>query len=133
MWLFDPAIAHHRMSRKFLVRIADHVEAGVVGKFGKIDISDVPLVAQLSVNQCPVVTVGFRDTHTRDRTEEMKVACLRPRCIPEGDHIIITGERKGTLVKHVKTKGKQARVYIPGTVQRKDGFYVVSTDLCAVE
>lgn len=135
MWLFDPDVSNLRKIRKFVVHIDYHHSAKVSGqKTGKVAIDEFPMVFPLDETQEAAVFVEFTDARQNSLEEMMPAKHLSAKNTKaEHEHAIIRGERKGTLVWHIRNDKDRARVYVEGTNKRKDGFFVLQTDLCLVE
>lgn len=135
MWLFDQDVSKLRKTRKFIVHIDFHRNAKVSGqKTGKVAMDEFPLAFPLDDTQEASVLVEFTDAHQHRVEEIMPVKHLSAKNTKaEHEHVIIHGERKGTIVRHIRNDKDRARVYVEGTNKRKDGFFVKQSDLCLVE
>lgn len=131
MWIFHPKIAEHRVKYNFIVKIENHTVATLVGRNGKIIKSANPRKTPLEKNVSASVEVEYTDNKSDRQVEDMEVKNLRPtRIKKKGEHVVISGEYIGELVRHIKTEGSKAKVKIGG---EKKGIDIDIKLLCPVE
>jgi len=134
MWLFHPKISELRKLWKFVVKIESHQDPDVSGRReGHVTTDQNAPALPLLKSYEPKVPVAFTDNKRRKRTESLTVNSLRNTKPRTGKrHAIIHGDRTGLIVIHLKTDVDDARVVEEG-VDRKLGFYISKSHLCAVE
>ncbi len=134
MWIFDERVAVHRTERKFVVGLCGGL-ASIAGRRNRrICMSEEPLVFPLDIFSPAKVMVEYSDNVGVHRSEEILVANIEPKDTNvNGELVVIGGEQIGALVKWIRRTGDKTRVYRVGQDRKKDAFYVLNKELCAVE
>lgn len=135
MWLFNPGIARVRKFYDLVIKIDSHKERDVSGRReGRVLAEPHPLAHPIPATIPPSVSVKFTDGKRIERIELLPVKSLRTtaKLRDKGQHVIVEGERIGTLVNHIRTQNGLARVYAEGT-HRLEAFLISKDKLCIVE
>ncbi|KLO05325.1 hypothetical protein SCHPADRAFT_947010 [Schizopora paradoxa] len=113
-------------TRKFVMHINNHRSAKIAGvKTGRVAVDNSPLKFPLSTSQAAEVLVEFTDARSNELREMIPVKDLSPKHTKAGEeHVIIRGDKMGSLVLHIRNKRDRARVYFEGTDKRKEGFFL---------
>ncbi|KLO20424.1 hypothetical protein SCHPADRAFT_5924 [Schizopora paradoxa] len=135
MWLFADVVAKHRTRYNIVVKIEYHADAHVSGlREGRVLSDPNPLQNPLPLSTRPNVDVLYMDVFQQRRVESMPVAALRPtsKMKEKGLHLIVKGERAGTLVIHLKSDGPMARVHAVCS-HKSTAFHMEKSKMCIVE
>lgn len=135
MWLFADEVAKHRTKYNIVVQIGYHKNSRVSGlREGRVLSDPNPLKNPLPISTPPNVNVLYMDSFQQRCIESMHVAALRPtsKMKEKGLHLIVKGERAGTLVVHLKSDGPMARVCAVGR-HKSTAFHMEKSRMCVVE
>lgn len=137
MWIFDGAVSNIRKYYDLVVKIEAHSSSVISGKGeGRVLAEVDPLRHPIRKSVPPSVPVKFIDRKRRGTPviESLPVASLRPnlQLKDKGLHLIVKGERTGTLVTHIKTEGQRARVHEVNKPRHR-AFWVEKRALCVLE
>ena len=139
MWIFHEAISRIRTHYNLVVKIEHHKDVLVSGRAeGRVVAEPNPMRHPIPLAVSPNVPVSYinRDPNQRGQqvVESMPVAALgrTPNVKYKGTHVIIKGERIGTLVTHLRTEREYIRVFETGG-SRAASFNVDKINLCIVE
>lgn len=132
MWIFDPEIANIRKTYKIRIRflkVKGH--AALEKRTGRIVRNQAPEKFPLPSNEIPSVDVEYTDNRARLKTERMAVDCftiLNPRngC----KLLVVSGENKGTVVRHVKTTREKVLVR---SLEGGKSFELPKSTVCPVD
>lgn len=131
MWVFDPAIAEHRKKYKILVKVWSSEDQSLGRRNAKIVTSESPAMFPLNELEEAVVEIEYTDNKSRPVMKTVPVKHLLPGDVKtKGEHIIISGERKGTIVKHIRTTDPNVRVKLP---DKGTGITISKSIVCALE
>lgn len=105
MWVFDPRIAAHRKTYEIPVRIKALEGLASAGRrTGKIVTTDTPKSFPLNANERAEVEIEYTDNKSRKKRSFVPVHDIDIMNPKNGCQlVVIAGEKKGVIVKHVKT------------------------------
>lgn len=112
MWLFDPLIAEHRRTYEIPVRIlALEGLASASRRTAKILTCQQPKIFPLDHSKPAEVEIEYTDNKSRKKrcfipANDIDLMNPRNRC----DLLVISGEKRGAIVKHVKTLQDKVKV-----------------------
>lgn len=135
MWIFDVRVSQLRRSYEFIIKIDAHDERDVSGRReGRILPDAYPMSHPIPATVPANVLVKFTDGKQNERVESLPVSSLRTtaKLKDKGAHVIIKGDKIGTLVNHIRTQNGLARVVAEGS-HRTDAFFIEKNKLCIVE
>lgn len=135
MWLFSASVAKHRTQYNIVVKIESHKSSRVSGlREGRVMIDPSPMRHPIPYLTPPTVTVMYTDSAQEVFVEQVHVSTLRtsPRLKEKALHLIVKGERAGTLVIHLKTDGPMARVHAVDK-HKSTAFYIEKEKVCLLE
>ncbi|KLO04073.1 hypothetical protein SCHPADRAFT_948004 [Schizopora paradoxa] len=135
MWIFHPKVARLRRKYDLLIKIDFHKDWTVSGKREGRILSDTSAPSHpIPIETPATVLVKFTDGKQVECIESLPVETLSPtsKLKVKGTHIIVKGDRIGTLVTHLRTERNSARVFADGQ-HRLETFSIEKHKLCIAE
>ncbi|KLO10010.1 hypothetical protein SCHPADRAFT_999856 [Schizopora paradoxa] len=132
MWLFDPKIAILRKQYKILVKFSPTVKPiSLQKRTAKITKAAEPKMFPLDPSMRPTIEVEYTDNRAIPRCHQMPIENFTISSPQNGGQLlVIYGEMKGTIVRHVKTIHDLVYVKL---CSGGSAFKVPKTSVCPVE